>query len=519
MMLFRQRKSRAGWTTNLYPAALKGQRVQSNTQSAGQHPYQFEFELGDPRVSPPDVEIDENGEPWIRTPQQHAKFLHEGGKGIVTLAQKFESGKWHEKRYPVEVAIEVLRYYQGRRNVYLSQQRFRARRTIAQLLSLSSLYVDLDFYGTRFEGWHPSALVSEALDRLERAGIPSPTLAICSGRGVYLTWQVHHLKRSALPRWNACQRALVELLRPLGADAAAKDCTRVLRLVGTTNGGNAQPSLGGFEPWAGMVGRAEPEPDRPVSLLLPVGQTYDFNDLADKILPLTTAELHDLRIRRAMRAAKRPSEATQAAPEGYTSATLWEARLTDLQRLRELRFMDEQMRDYRHRWLWIAGAGMSWLASSPAAFRAELVDLAREAGGWHEQKTRRDLGSVIRTTEAAFRREKVEYGGIEVDPRFRFTNNTIIELLEVDAYEESQMRSIISDDTRRKRARERAEVRRREAGAMPRSEYLSRSAERRESALRMRQTEGMSYRRIAEVLGISKSQVHRLLSESEGGCP
>ncbi len=50
-----------------------------------------------------------------------------------------------------------------------------------------------------------------------------------------------------------------------------------------------------------------------------------------------------------------------------TKATLWEARLSDLQRLRERRFMDVQMADYRERWMFLSGVAMSWLAVHPPA--------------------------------------------------------------------------------------------------------------------------------------------------------
>lgn len=470
--------------------------MKATTAGAIEHPYpdqdyQPKLLEVEPVAAPAVGEVDQFGEVWVRTPQQHGRLLHGEGKGIVSLAQRLGNGHWYEKRYPVEVAIEVLRHYQGRRDVYLSQQRFRSRRRIAQLLSLSSLYTDLDYYGTEYEGLHPYALLEVALEKLEKAGIPYPTIAISSGRGIYLIWQMNHLKRSALPRWNACQRHLVGLLKGVGADAAAKDCTRVLRVVGTRHR----------------------SADMPVESLLPVGKTYDFDELANRILPLTTGQLHDLRVQRALRRARSPQERKQEAPEGFTSATLWEARLTDLQRLRELRFMEYQMADYRHRWLWIAGAGMSWLAKSPQAFRDELVDLAQEAGGWREEKTRRDLGSVIRTTEAAFRREKTLYGGIERDPRFRFLNQTIIDLLEIDASEEAEMKTIISDDTRRKRDAFDKERKRREAGALTRQQYEGRAHQRREEARRLA-TEGMTRPQIAEVLKVSRSTVDKALKGS-----
>lgn len=170
-------------------------------------------------------------------------------------------------------------------------QRFRNRRRIAKLLSLSSLYADLDYYRAGYEGWHPYQVTDLVLDRLAAEEIPSPTLAISSGQGLYLIWQHEHIKRTALPRWNACQRRVGEVLRPFGSDAQAKDAARVLRVVGTRND------------------------KKPVYSLLPVGEIHEFNQLADQGLPLTQAQLHDIRIQRAARSSQK---SLWTPPEGFT---------------------------------------------------------------------------------------------------------------------------------------------------------------------------------------------------------
>lgn len=427
-----------------------------------------------------DLFLDER---WIRTPQQHGAQLHGGGMGTVTVGQKNARGGWRESVYPVEVAIEILKHYRGKQNVYLSTQRFRGRRRIAKLLSLSSLYADLDFY--RFPELaylHPYMVLELALEHLERAAIPSPTLAISSGRGLYLIWQHEHLKRSALPRWNRCQSCLVEVLEAFGADGQAKDAARVLRVVGTLNR------------------------EEIVYSLLPVGEVYGFDALADRILPFTQAELHDLKIQSAVRAPKRPQERPFALPKGYDQGTLWEARLTDLQRLRELRFFDSQMTDYRHRWLFLSGVAMSWLAASPRAMQRELYELAREAGSWSEEYTAGKLASIVNRTYAAFRGERVEWRGWEFDPRYRYSNQRIIELLEITSEEERQLKTIVSDDERRRRDRERKNP------EMSRIEYLTRAAKRRAHARKMA-TEGLQTKEIAKALGLSKRAVQLALKE------
>jgi hypothetical protein len=423
-----------------------------------------------------------NGERWVKDPRHYAAQLHSGGRGTVALAQR-HAGRWLERTYPVEAAVAAANAYRGRADVYLSTQRFRGRRRLAKLLSLSSFYADLDYYRIpELAGLHPYAVMEAALYRLEIRGIPPPTLAISSGRGLYLVWQHEHVKRSALPRWRAAQSEITRALLPYGADPQATDAARVLRVVGTTN------------------------QDAPVYSLLPVGEVYEFNKLADQVLPMTQAEIHDLRVQRALRANRKPEKSPQAPPEGFTAATLWEARLTDLQRLRERRFMDAQMTDYRHRWLFVAGVGMSWLASSPQAMRRELFELAAEAGSWSEDHAAGKLSSVVSRTKRAFSGERIEWRGELIDPRYRLTNQRIIEWLEIDASEESCMRTLVSGDERRRRDRQRKEP------EMSRTEYEGRADQRREEARRMA-AEGLSQRQIAKRLKINQSTVSRALRE------
>jgi len=175
--------------------------------------------------------------------------------------------------------------------------------------------------------------------------------------------------------------------------------------------------------------------------------------------------------------------------------------------------MDYQMADYRDRWLFLSGVAMSWLAI-PTVLQRELYALAHQAGGWTDGHTRSKLKAVFRTAHQAARGEKVSYAGVEVDPRYRFRNQTIIELLEIDAEEERQLTTIISDTERRRRHRKKERARKRDAGEvqMSRQEYLTRAANRRAEARRMA-AEGLSLRQIAKELGISKSAVYHGLSQ------
>lgn len=390
----------------------------------------------------------------------------------------------------MEAAIELANWWTDRADVYLSLQRFRHSRSIAQLLACGALYADLDYYRS-FPYLHPYLALDLVLEKLAKAEIPPPTLAISSGRGLYVIWQHNNIPRAALPRWNRCQREIGEVLRDYRPDAQARDAARVLRMVGTRHGATG----------------------RPVHSLLPVGQLYDFDTLADAVLPHTRAELRDLRVARALRDARRPQERRRWSEQGFTTATMQEGRLRDYQRLRELRFMDCQMTDYRHRWLMLSAVAMGWLASDGRAYQRELYELAREAGDWSEGKAYTDLGSVIRRTQAALRGETREHDGRQVDPRYRYTNQRIIEMLEIAPDEEREMRVIISEGEKRRRDLESKEKARREAEALTRQAYLSRAAQRREEARRMA-AEGMTRVRIAEALQVSRSTVDKALKGS-----
>jgi Homeodomain-like domain len=432
---------------------------------------------------------DDSGELWIRSPKHHGALVHTGGMGSVAIAQATRAGYWRERSYPVEVALQLLNHHRGRADVYLSMQRFRGRRRVAHLLSMGSLYADLDYYRVpELSGLGPRHVLDLALTALGRASMPPPTLAIYSGRGLYLLWLHSPIPRSALPRWTACQHELYEVLRPLGADRAALDAARVLRVVGTLHG----------------------ETGVMVEALTSASEVQNFDQLADEILPLARAKLRDIRIQRALRAARTAQEERpQAPPEGFTQATLWEARLTDLQKLRELRWFGQPMPDYRDRWMFVAGVGMSWLAVPPV-LRRELYALAAEIGGWTEARARSKLSAVMSRAHAAARGERVEWAGLEWDPRYRLKNQTIIELLEISAEEERELKTIISDEERRRRDRERKNP------EMSRKEYETSAAKRRVQARRMA-AEGLTRQQIADALGWSRRHVQRVLNDDTGG--
>ena len=134
------------------------------------------------------------------------------------------------------------------------------------LSSVNALWVDLD--GPSRERT-PDAALYALLGRCDEAGIPAPSYVLGTGRGLAAVWLVEILPREVLPRWQALQAALVERLRPLGADPRARDVARVLRLAGTLT--------------------TAPVPARLVRCLYPEAgapRVYGFEALCEGVLPL-----------------------------------------------------------------------------------------------------------------------------------------------------------------------------------------------------------------------------------------
>ncbi len=198
-----------------------------------------------------------------------------------------DQGRWLETRLKVTELPWAVRELAGAPEVYLSQNRFKGPRKIAHLWQLDALWVDVDFHTVaQWADKPPESMWELSKDVLEEEGIPRPTLTVATGRGLALVWTHQPIPRAALPRWNACQQRLYRAFKPLGADRGALDAARVLRIVGTQHAKSGQL----------------------VRALTPTGDAWDFDALADELLPLTRGALSDLRVQRALRRAKTPQE-------------------------------------------------------------------------------------------------------------------------------------------------------------------------------------------------------------------
>lgn len=416
-------------------------------------------------------------------------------------------------------------------DAYIAQNHFfKPDRKVIHCWRLTSMYVDLDTYklATLYE--QPAeALVDRLLLTCDDKGIPPPSAVVFSGRGLQAKWVLEDpLPQSALPRWQALQNELASRLQGMGADVKALDAARVLRLVGTVSSRSGErvrvvhlqrtPVLGGALGEHGV-------------------STYPFEVLFDNVMPISRLQLQaqrrdweaqvavaadqreiDARRRQARRPALVVVDGGISKPNARTlipSQLAWD-RLRDLRKLAEMRgFQDGLPSGQRNTFVFLGACFLAGALVAPA-FRTEVHALAKEfAPQWSEGELRSCLTSVQARLDAAALGETVEYEGEQVDPRYRFSNSTLVDWLGITGEEMPFMRTIITADERRRRDRERKEAQRREEGRPTLTDLQNTRNELQAKVVTLR-GQGMSWRSITTSLGITQTSARRYAAKPTG---
>lgn len=427
------------------------------------------------------------------------------------------SGKKYQRSYRLSDMPTVLDLVDRTRDTWISQAEFVCpTRRVVNLARIGLFFSDIDTYKTthRIKDMSLDAQVQTIHFWCAEAGIPPPSLIVFSGRGLQAKWLFRGtIPRGALPRWNACQKVISEALKELGADKAARDASRVFRLVESVH------SI------SGETVRVVDVHGTPSSPTL-----YDFDELADLLLPMTRHEYQDLKARREIRDAKRKlkllespqrSEVAAARFRGLHGTSLAWHRCEDLRKLGEIRagWVDKEsgtsLRTQALHWQ------LNFLALSGAVhsgnFHLEARELAKQIDpGWDFAS---DELSTLRTKALQYGRgEKIEFNGRKWPALYTPKNQTLIDLFEITDAEQRQLKTIITPALATERDTERQRAKRRAAGMKERSEYdqdrKSRASERAEQIKKLK-AEGLSASAIAQRLGITSRTVFNALKSAE----
>lgn len=413
-------------------------------------------------------------------PVDHFARLHADAHGTVLLWEQSGAGKRWTKLRPGDPAIPALvAQHVGQQDRFLTVNQFHSWREVRQLRSLRACYVDVD----------GNTDLEAVLDSLASAQMPEPSFIVKSGRGLHLYWELEPIPAQALPVWQRVQNALVAAVRCVGADIRAKDCTRVLRLVGSVNSKSSTEVRG----------------------LVCSGVRWTLHRLADEVLGArqsrAAAEVRDIATARA-RKGRRPS----ASGSIYER---WHHVYRDIIRIGEhhRRLESGIPEGHRDAWLFLYGVSLSWFAE-PETLVDEVARAARVwTPGLSMVEIRKTLQTTLERATKAAAGDKVEWRGALVDPRYRFKRQSLYEWLEplIPDGLVDELRGVVPDEVAKARKGERDAARYgdRYTGEGVRESNAARLAEAR----RMR-VEGRSTRAVAMALGVSQSTVARWLADS-----
>jgi hypothetical protein len=360
----------------------------------------------------------------LSTAQGHYDLLHAEPRGVSIVWERLGGRQWHKLQPNSPLVPHILAGQNAGTDRYLSVNEFFAWRIVNQLKSLRALYVDLD---DKLSG--TSLTLPDVLDALHDAKLPKPSFVMQTGRGMHLYWLHEPLPAQVLPVWQRCQDTINKALATAGADAAAKDCARVLRLAGSVNSKTSTVVHG-------LVLDAEP---------------YNFHHLCDEILgerkPKPERTVLDLSTAKAHRG--------QRVRTG-SIYDWWHLVYRDLLSIARYYDFGGVPHGHRDQWLFLSAVALSWFAR-PETLQRELEGQARV---WTPDLSVKEVRNAIsppleRARKAADGLTQ-EWEGEVRDARYWFKRETLYARLQaiIPADLELELRAIVSDDVRAKHKRE-----------------------------------------------------------------
>ena len=389
-------------------------------------------------------------------------YLEKRGPGFFSILAK-PSGVARQSSYELRLLPKVIEAVDPTIDTYITQATFRKpNRRAVNLRNVGVLFTDLDTYKSEgLRGKTPEQQAALLLIFCGEEGIPTPSLILFSGRGLQPKWLLDEaLGPANLPEWNRAQLALVKILEPFAADMLSKDIGRVLRLDHTVN------------TKSGEIARV---------LYITGGHPdciahYSFEDLQAALLE---------RCPELTRPAK-PRTAKGAKTRKTTCPVLSLPQEISLQRLNWYRLYDL-------RGLWVLRGGVPegyreltlfWqlnflLRAKPVSVGEmwnEAQGLAAEIGPeWFRKEVRRStLSTLYRKAQETTAGARIEFQGREYPPLYTPRNQTLVDLFQITTDEERVLRTIISQQEKVRRQREKRRV----TGVMPRNEYEQQSLSR-----------------------------------------
>ena len=375
--------------------------------------------------------------------------VHGNSKGWITRSCIDENGysQWHYKY------AELREVDLTGENIYITLNTFfKPYRRLECIKELNALFIDLDYYKTKFT---KEQIIMNLEGNYFNKIIPATNYILDSGRGLALIWLINKVPSQALPLWKAIEEYLYNQLKEFGEDRQALDATRILRVPGSINSKSKTV----------------------VSIIDEYDYIYDLREIQKEFLP----EL-------------KPKEKRKGRPKKinyvYRERSLYYARIHDITKLCELREYD--LRGHREIILFLY---RYYLCSFTEDTKKALEDVL-ELNSMFISPLKEN--EVIRATRSA------EKCYLDKNKEYKYKNETLIDLLEITEYEETQMSTIISkgEYKRRDRVYQKNKYQRKlkSEGKISEKEKLS----QRRAKIKDLLAEGLKQKDICSQLNISK---------------
>ena len=324
--------------------------------------------------------------------------VHGNSKGWITRSCIDENGysQWHYKY------AELKETDLAGENVYITLNTFyKPCRRLECIKELNCVYIDLDYYKTKYTR---EQIIMNLEENYFNKIIPATNYILDSGRGLALIWLINKVPSKALPLWKAVQEYLYNQLKEFGADRQALDATRILRVPGSINSKSKTV----------------------VSIIDEYDYIYDLREIQKEFLP-------ELKLKEKKKG--RPKKINYL----YRERSLYHSRLQDITKLCELREYD--LRGHREIILFLY---RYYLCSFTEDTKKALEDVL-ELNSMFISPLKEN--EVIRATRSA------EKCYLDKNKEYKYKNETLIDLLEITEYEETQMSTIISKSEYKRRDR------------------------------------------------------------------
>ena len=375
--------------------------------------------------------------------------VHGNSKGWITRSCIDENGysQWHYKY------LELKETDLTGENIYITLNTFyKPCRRLECIKELNFVYIDLDYYKTKYT---KEQVIMNLESNYFNKIIPATNYIIDSGRGLALLWNINKVPSQALPLWKAIQEYLYHQLKEFGADRQALDATRVLRVPGSINSKSKTV----------------------VSIIDEYDYIYDLREIQKEYLP----EL-------------KPKEKKKGRPKKvnyvYRERSLYFARIQDITKLCELREYD--LRGHREIILFLY---RYYLCSFTEDVQKAIEDVLELNSMFIYPLKEKEVIRATRSAEKCYLDKNKEY---------KYKNETLIDLLEITEYEETQMSTIISkgEYKRRDRVYQKNKYQRKlkSEGKISEKEKLS----QRRAKIKDLLAEGLKQKDICSQLNISK---------------